>query len=286
MSERHDRARGTPDGASGAFDGARGALDGQVVIVTGAAGGIGAAVCAAVARAGGSTVVTDVSQQRCQSVVSQLDELSPPGGRGHLPLALDVRDENQNAAVVRAALERFGRIDALVACAGILRGRGQPPKPIVEIGPEEWDDVIDINLKGVYLSNRAVLPTMIAQRSGNIINVSSVQGLVGRAFDGPYCASKFGVIGLTQAVAEEVKSYGVKVQAIMPHAVDTPMWDQNGPVPKPSFALPPERIAELILFMLTQPADTVLSGVMIAPLGARKRKKAGGEAETPAAAKR
>lgn len=260
----------------------RGPLDGQVIIVTGGAGGIGAAVCRAAARAGGNVLVADLNADRCHALVSELEEVSPPGGRGHLAVQVDVASEADNNRMARAALDRFGRIDALVACAGILRGRGQPPKPIVDIPPEEFDEVLNVNLSGVYLSNRAVLPAMIAQRSGNIINVSSVQGLVGRAFDGPYCASKFAVIGLSQAVAEEVKSFGVKVQAIMPHAVDTPMWDQNGPVPKPSYALPPQRIADVVMFMLTQPADTVLSGVMIAPLGARKRKKQPGESEVSA----
>ncbi len=258
-------------------------LASQVVIVTGGAGGIGTSVARAVASDGASVVVADVNEARCADIARELEALSPSGASGHLALRLDARDEGSNAAMVETTMSRYGRIDALVACAGILRGRNQPPKPIVDISADEFDEVIAVNLRGVYLSNRAVLPVMIQQRSGNIINVSSVQGLVGRAFDGPYCASKFGVIGLSQAVAEEVKSYGVKVQAIMPHAVDTPMWDQNGPVPKPSYALPPERIAEVVLFMLRQPADTVLTGVMIAPLGARKRKKSPGEAETPAA---
>jgi 3-oxoacyl-[acyl-carrier protein] reductase len=146
---------------------------------------------------------------------------------------------------------------------------------LVEVTVDEWNDVIDINLKGVFLSNRAVLPTMIAQRSGTIINLSSVSGLQGRAHDGPYCASKFGVIGLSQSVADEVRSYGVKVQALMPHAVATPFWEQNKPAPMPGDALPPERVADLIVFILLQPEDTILVGPVIAPLGARRRRAPG-----------
>jgi len=246
-------------------------LVGKVVMVTGGTGGIGRAVCEVVAREGGSVVVCDVNKERIDEVVSRLSE--SPTGANHLGLRVDVRSEADNQAMVKATLDRFGRIDALIACAGILRGPGESPKPIIEVSLAEWDTVLDVNLNGVFLSNRAVLPTMVQQRSGIIINISSVQGLLGRALDGPYCASKFGVIGLSQSIAEEVKSYGVKVQAIMPHAIDTPMWDQNGPVPKPGNALPPERVADLILFMLTQPEDTVLLGTVIAPLGARMRKK-------------
>ncbi len=258
-------------------------LKDKVVVVTGGTGGIGMAVCEACAAEGASVVVVDLNQDRIDSAVSRLNEAAPCS-KGHLGLKVDVSSETDCVHMAQATLERFGRIDALVASAGILRLRGTSPKPIVDVTLEEWDQVIDVNLKGVFLTNRAVLPAMIQQRGGCIINVSSVQGLLGRANDGVYCASKFGVIGLSQAIAEEVKSYGIKVQAIMPHAVDTPMWDQNGPIPRPSFALPPERVAELILFMLAQPEDTVLMGTVIAPLGARKRKKFTGQAEGTEAA--
>jgi len=254
----------------------QGSLSGRVVIVTGGTGGIGRATCEAAAAEGASVVVADLDAGRAEAVAKELAELCE-GVQEHLGVGMDVRLVEDNERMARAALDAFGRIDALVACAGVLRGPGQSPRPIVDVTPEEWDYVLDCNLKGVFLSNRAVLPSMISQRGGTVVNVSSVQGLVGRAHDGPYCASKFGVIGLSQAVAEEVKRFGVKVIPIMPHAVDTPMWDQNGPVPKPGDALPPQRIADLILFILTQPEDSVLLGSIVAPLGARRRKKTSGE---------
>jgi 3-oxoacyl-[acyl-carrier protein] reductase len=144
---------------------------------------------------------------------------------------------------------------------------------------DEWDEVIDVNLKGIFLTNRAVLPRMIEQREGTIINVSSTSGLTGRAHDGAYCASKFGVNGLTKSIADEVRSYGIKVLAIMPDAIDTPMWEQNHPVPPPGNALPPDHVADLIVFLLTQPRDTVLLDPVIVPLGARRRKPASLTAE-------
>jgi len=246
-------------------------LRGKVVIVTGGTGGIGLATAKAVAAKGASVVVADIDATRVDAVVTEIEQAGAGAG-GCLGMAIDVRREEDHARLVQAVLERFGRIDALVVCAGILRKRGTPPKVLVDVTTDEWDDVIAINLKGVFLSNRAVLPTMISQRSGMIINLSSVQGLQGRAYDGPYCASKFGVIGLSQAVADEVRSYGVKVQALMPAAVATPMWEQNLPAPMPGDALPPERLADVIVFMLMQPEDTILVGPVVAPLGARRRK--------------
>ncbi len=249
-------------------------LEGKVVIITGGTGGIGWATCRAVAGEGGAVVVADVNRDRVEAAVCDLP--APVNARaGHLGLAVDVRREDETQQLAQATLERFGRIDALIACAGILRKRGTGPKPLVQTSTEEWDEVLDVNLKGVFLTNRAVLPAMIQQRSGIILNLSSVSGLKGRAHDGPYCASKFGVIGLSQAIADEVRTYGVKVQAIMPDSIATPFWEQNHPVPPPGDALPPERVADLILFLLTQAEDTVLVGPVIAPLGARRRKGAG-----------
>jgi short-subunit dehydrogenase len=113
---------------------------------------------------------------------------------------------------------------------------------------------------------------MIRQRKGNIVNLSSVAGRQGRAHDAPYCASKFGVIGMSEALAEEVSRLGVRVQVVLPDAVRTPIWEQNGPIPCPEDALPPERVAELILTMVTLPWDSVMGSVTIAPFKTRRRK--------------
>ena len=246
-------------------------LQDKVVVVTGGSGGIGLATACAVGALGAPVVVADIDGERVAAAARQVEAA---GARAAIGVAMDVRVEDDHSRLVQATLDRFGRIDALVVCAGILRKRGTPPKVLVDVTTDEWDDVMAINLRGVFLANRAVLPTMIAQRSGTIINLSSVQGLQGRAYDGPYCASKFGVIGLSQAVADEVRTYGVKVQALMPAAVATPMWEQNKPAPMPGDAIPPERVADLIVFMLLQPDDTMIVGPVIAPVGARKRRAA------------
>jgi NAD(P)-dependent dehydrogenase (short-subunit alcohol dehydrogenase family) len=170
-------------------------------------------------------------------------------------------------------VDTFGHIDALIHCAGILRCGGRGPRPMVDLSLEEWDTVINVNLKGTFLCNRAVLPAMIRQRSGHIINLSSTSGIQGRAFDTAYCASKFGVVGLSHSLAEEMRHYGVRVNVILPDAVDTPMWEQNGPLRQPEEALPPARVAELIAFIVGMSDDTMLGDVVIKAFKTRRRKK-------------
>lgn len=173
-------------------------------------------------------------------------------------------------AMAERTVEAFDRIDILVATAGILRGTGSTPRPLANVSLDEWEQVLGVNLRGMFLSNRAVLSTMLKQRAGNIVNISSVSGRQGRAFDAPYCASKAGVIGMSESLAEEVRNSGIRVQIVAPDAVDTPLWDQNGPVPRPPNALGPERVAELIVYLLAQPPDTVIPSVVVAPFNARR----------------
>jgi NAD(P)-dependent dehydrogenase (short-subunit alcohol dehydrogenase family) len=254
-------------------------LIGKTAIVTGGAGGIGRATVLALAQRGCSVAVVDRAPERIAQVCTEADAARQcADGGSTLALALDVTREEQMQEMARVCREKLGRIDLLVTCAGILRAAGSSPKPMVELSEAEWDAVIEINLKGVFLSNRAVLPTMIQQRSGAIINVSSTSGRQGRAHDSAYCASKFGVIGLSESLAEEVRLHGIKVQVVLPDAVDTPLWDQNGPI-RPELALPPERVGDLIAFMACLPADTILPAPVIAPFRTRRR----GASNRPAA---
>jgi len=237
-------------------------LTGQVAIVTGGASGIGGATCRALKARGVRVVAVDMNPQK-------LAEQKQSGGCDE-PLSLDVRREEDMEKMARETVERFGRIDILVASAGILRGTGSTPRPLANVSVEEWDQVIETNLRGMFLSNRAVLPAMLRQRRGNIVNISSVSGQKGRPFDAPYCASKFGVIGMSESLAEEVRNSGIRVQIVLPDAVDTPMWDQNGPVPRPPNAVSPDRVAEVIVYLLAQPADTMIPSVVVAPFRTRR----------------
>jgi NAD(P)-dependent dehydrogenase (short-subunit alcohol dehydrogenase family) len=248
-------------------------LKGRVAIVTGAASGIGLASSKYLVREGAAVVLVDLDESRVKDAVQTLkgNEALLNGGGPTVGLALDVRCEEDMEVMTRKALESFGRLDILVASAGILRSRGSTLKMLVHTSAAEWDEVIDTNLKGVFLSNRAVLRTMIEQRSGHIINISSTSGRQGRPFDSAYCASKFGVIGLSQSVGKEVSRYGIKVSTILPDAVDTPLWEQNGPITRADDMLPAERIADLVIYMLTLPADTLFVEPVIAPFRTRRR---------------
>jgi len=246
-------------------------LAGQVAVVTGGGSGIGRAVCKALCKEGAYVVIVDINQNKIQETLVELDKAS--NGREAMGIVVDVRREEDTEEMIRKTLDKFGRIDILVHCAGILRGEGGTPRFLVQTSTAEMNNVIDTNLKGTFLCNRAVLSTMIKQRSGRIVNISSTSGQKGRAFDSVYCASKFGVIGLSESLAEEVRQYGIKVQTVLPDAVDTPFWDQNGPIKAPEYSLPPERVAKLIVYTLTLPHDTILGNIVICPFKHRKRKK-------------
>ncbi|MCI0536343.1 MAG: SDR family oxidoreductase [Verrucomicrobiales bacterium] len=249
-------------------------LSGQVAIVTGGASGIGRATCAALAREGACLTVVDVNQtqirQTLEEISAQSNSPAPP--KPPLGLFLDVRREHDMEEMVGQTVAHFGHLDILVASAGILRAKGSNPRLVVDLPTAEWEEVIDTNLTGVFLSNRAVLPTMIRQRKGQIVNISSTSGRQGHAYDSAYCASKFGIVGLSEALAEEVYSHNIRVQVVFPDAVDTPLWDQNGPIPKPMNTLPVARIADLIVYLLTLPADTLLVNPIIAPCRTRRRR--------------
>jgi NAD(P)-dependent dehydrogenase (short-subunit alcohol dehydrogenase family) len=251
-----------------------GQLNEQVAIITGGGSGIGRATCVALAREGTRLVVVDIDQPHVQET---LDEIEQQGQReiaeNTLGLVLDVREERDMEKMASQTISRFGRIDILIASAGILRLKGSNPKPLVEMQTHEWDAILDTNLTGVFLSNRAVLPIMIKQRSGFIVNISSTSGRVGRAYDSAYCASKFGVIGLTEALAEEVNRHNIRVQAVLPDAVDTPLWEQNGPIPPPPNILPAARVANFIVYLLKLPDDTMLINSVIAPFPRTRRRK-------------
>jgi NAD(P)-dependent dehydrogenase (short-subunit alcohol dehydrogenase family) len=235
----------------------------QVAIVTGGTVGIGRATCIALAKEGANIVVVGRNQHRLEKTVRELEALGT--GSEHMYLALDVRNETDMNEMARHTFNRFKRIDFLITAAGILRAKGGFLRTLQQMSANEWDEVVDTNLRGVFLSNKAVIPVMIGQRHGDIVNISSTSGKKGLAYDTAYCASKFGVIGLSEALAEEVRQYGIRVQVLLPGAINTGMWNQNGPLPQPDNTLPPERVADLVRFMISLPKDTVLSTPFIEP---------------------
>lgn len=258
-----------------------GRLEGYVAIVTGGSSGIGLATCAALAGRGACVVIVGTNDQRIRAALDQL-HTSGADPAQMAALTLDVRSESDMNAMVREALTRFGRIDALVACAGVGGRRnssGRVPRPLSHLAVEEWDEILDTNLKGVFLSNRAVLPVMMRQRSGQIVNISSSPGGVhGQPFSSAYCASKFGVNGLTEALAAEVRPYGIRVQILFPDATDTPLIRNTTLAARLGAPLPPSRVANHILFLLTAPDDVVWPGGSYAHRPVFRRSFVGGTA--------
>ena len=240
-------------------------LSGRVVIITGAAGGIGGATARALAAKGARLVLVDRSGEA-------LDALAGGLKAEVLTRVADVTSEEDMHAMAAAALERFGQIDALVTSAAILRAAGGM-QTLAETSFDDWSRIIGVNLTGTFLANRAVLPAMLEAKRGDIVNISSTSGRQGRAFDGPYSASKAGIIGLSESLAEEVMRQGVRVQTLLPDAVDTGLWSQSGGTAlKPQVMLPADRIGALIAYLLAMPRDTYLMNPVVAPVPQRRRK--------------
>jgi SDR family mycofactocin-dependent oxidoreductase len=252
-----------------------GELSGKVAFVTGAAHGQGRATALAMARAGARIAAFDVARPLAypgygMGTGADLDSLVAEiegAGSECLAFAGDVRDDTAVTAAVEATAERFGRIDILFNNAGICAyGMAH------ELTEEAWDAMIDINLKGPWMVARRVIPVMIRQKSGVIINNSSVAGLRGMGRLSHYAASKWGLLGLTKSWAIELAPHGIRVNAIHPTGVNTPMNDGlaelEGKTPQqiaeasagnllPVPWIEPEDVAEAVLYLVSDRARFV-----------------------------
>lgn len=189
-------------------------LQGQTAIVTGAARGIGKGIALCLAREGANVVVADVN---LESATAAADELRRQG-MSAIPAQVDITQSAQVDEMVKATISRFGKVDILVNNAGVVSN-----SPILELSEEEWDRTIAVNLKGVFLCSKRVAQAMAPQRSGRIINISSLSGKVGAPGQAAYCASKHGVIGLTLVLATDLGQYGITANAVCPGTSETEM---------------------------------------------------------------
>jgi NAD(P)-dependent dehydrogenase (short-subunit alcohol dehydrogenase family) len=233
-------------------------LEGRVALVTGAASGIGRACALALARAGCRIAAADLDGEGTQRVAK---EIEAAGGEA-LASSLDVSEAEANEAVVREALDRFGRLDVAHLNAGIAA-----PSSIVGGDLEAWDRVIAVNLRGVYLGMRAVAAPMLEAERGSVVVTASVAGLRGGAGMASYYASKHGAVGLVKAAAVELAPRGIRVNAVCPGVIDTPIL---GPLHgSPAVRGPladlhplgrvgaPEEVAQLVLFLASDRASFV-----------------------------
>jgi len=190
-------------------------LKGKVAIVTGAAQGIGKGIAIAFAREGADVVVVDLSVESLQPTVKEVRAIGPRC----LAVKTDVSKRAEVQELVKKTVSEFGRIDVLVNNAGKAAFQ-----PLMDITDQDWDRILDTNAKGVFICIQEVAKQMIKQKSGKIINASSIAGKKGIAMQAHYCSSKFAVVALTQVAATELAPYGITVNAYCPGVVDTPMW--------------------------------------------------------------
>ncbi len=208
-------------------------LKGRVAIVTGGADGIGKVCVEGFVREGASVVIADINIDHAREVAERLSA----DGKKVLAVRTDVTKKTDVDNLVATALSEFGKIDILVNNAGVVRDI-----MFVDIEEKDWDWVNDVNAKGVYLVTRAVVSHMITARYGKIVNISSRSGKEGQVGLSHYGASKFAVIGLTQALAKEMAEYDINVNAVCPGILRTHMWEQLLEVRAKRQGLPREQI--------------------------------------------
>lgn len=241
-------------------------IKGQVAIITGGAQGIGQAIASRFAQEGAQIVICDVMEELCQKTAG---EISSQFGVQTLAVKVDVTKISDCEELAKKSMEKFQRIDILVNNAGITKDN-----LLMRMSDEDWDAVLAVNLKGAFNCTKAVVRPMMKQKSGRIINICSIVGLMGNAGQANYAASKGGLIALTKTCAREFASRNILVNAIAPGFIKTRMTEQLSDEQKQKLAsaIPLERlgevgdVAEAALF-LSSPASSYITGQVISVNG-------------------
>lgn len=236
-------------------------LAGRVALVTGAAQGIGKAISLLLAKQGADIVVSDVNLEKATETAKEIETM----GRKAMAVRVDVSKLQDVDQMVDGVLTQFGKIDILVNNAGITRD-----KLILRMSEEDWDAVLNVNLKGTFNCTRAVVRHMAKQRYGKIVSIASVTGEMGNAGQVNYAASKAGVIGLTKTIAREFAQRGINVNAIAPGYIQTPMTDVLSEKVKEDLKrlIPMDRlgqpgdVAEAVLFLVSDRSSYITGHVL------------------------
>lgn len=244
------------------------ALSGRVAVVTGGSSGLGRAAAVALASAGARVAVLARSGSDLEDTLAGIRASRNGDGAGAIAVPVDLADVDSVERALGRVRDELGTVDILVNAAGT-----DVPGSVEELDAAGWDRVMDVNVRAVFLLSRAVFPDMRARGAGTIINIGSVAGRRGWANASAYCASKFALTGLTQAVAAEGRDHRIRACLLYPGAMDTswgawtPEDRDPGTEPAPTAeALPPEHVAELIVWIARSPPDMVLNEVTVTPL--------------------
>jgi NADP-dependent 3-hydroxy acid dehydrogenase YdfG len=239
-------------------------LDGQVVIITGAGRGIGRAI--ALKLAGERADIVGV-QRTAAELETLVADIRKQGGGG-LAVPADVRFFSEAERVVATTVEAFGGVDILVNCAGAVIAGAGSMQTVLQTDPVALEAMLDVNFKGTAYFSRAVLPHMLAQGRGRIINIASVSGCHGQPSQAAYCASKFAVRGFAEALAQEVAARGVLVTTLFPGGTNTEVWDRL-PYPHGEHTreelLPPDSVAEFVRVIATMPRTVLVKEIVLFP---------------------
>lgn len=230
-------------------------LEGKVAVVTGAGRGIGKAISVALAKAGCRVVLAARTREQIEAVQKEI--LSRGGDALALPTDLTADEDIQR--LVEATQTKWGAADILINNAGWGKRA-----PVVGASLTDWDRTFRLNLRAPMVLAKALLPNMIAKREGAVINIGSVSGKTGEANGAAYSASKFGLIGFTQSLYEEVREHGIKVTVILPGFVDTPLIPPNRQLDR-SKMIQADDIAQTVLFVLTSPATCCPVEITVRP---------------------